>query len=67
LFIFQQRINFSDPEKAIKLSDKLAGYKRVPNKERFIATIQSITLLGNEDVYDCTVPGIHAFDANGLL
>lgn len=66
LFIFQQRINFSDPDKAIKLSDKLAGYKREPNRERFVARIKSITLLDNEDVYDCTIPGIHAFDANGL-
>ena len=66
LFVFQNRISFSDPDKAIKLADKLASYKRQPNRERFVARIKSITAVGSEDVYDCTVPGVHAFDANGL-
>ncbi|GIK55711.1 MAG: hypothetical protein HND44_13305 [Chloroflexi bacterium] len=63
---FQQRIGFSDPTKAAKLADKLAVYRRVPNRERFAAHIKSIALVGHEDVYDCTIPGVHAFDANGL-
>lgn len=66
LFMFQERIGFSDPEKAAKLADKLAAYRRQPNRERFAARIKSITPAGYETVYDCTVPGIHAFDANGL-
>lgn len=66
LFVYQQRIGFSDPEKAARLADKLAGYRRQPNRERFAARIKSITQVGSEDVYDCTIPGIHAFDANGL-
>ena len=66
LFVFQERIGFSDPEKAAKLSDKLALYQRTPNRERFTARIKQITLVGEEWVYDCTVPGKHAFDANGL-
>ncbi len=66
LFIFQERIGFSEPEKAVKLSEKLANYQRQPNRERFVTRIKSITHIGAEDVYDCTVPGVHAFDANGL-
>jgi intein/homing endonuclease len=32
----------------------------------FIATISSVTEGGNEDVYDCTIEGVHAFDGNGF-
>ena len=64
--VYQQRIGFSDPDKAAKLADKTAAYQRTPNRERFTARIKSIELIGSEDVYDCTVPGVHAFDANGL-
>jgi ribonucleotide reductase alpha subunit len=31
------------------------------------ATFKSLTLDGTEEVYDVTVPGIHAFDANGFV
>ncbi|MCA9971497.1 MAG: hypothetical protein KC425_14835 [Anaerolineales bacterium] len=64
--MFQQRIGFSDPEKAANLADKAAAYRRTPNRERFVARIKSITAVGEADVYDCTIPGVHAFDANGL-
>jgi ribonucleotide reductase alpha subunit len=66
LQVYQQRIGFSDPDKAARLADKLAQYRRQPNRERFTARIKAITLVGEEDVYDCTVPLVHAFDANGL-
>ncbi|NKQ34994.1 MAG: hypothetical protein HF973_05180 [Chloroflexi bacterium] len=64
--VFQQRVGFSDPDKAAKLADKVAQYRRTPNRERFTARIKSVTPLGYEDVYDCTIPEVHAFDANGL-
>ncbi len=66
ILVYQERIGFSDPDKAVKLSDKIAAYRRQPNRERFIARVKSITPLGHKDVYDCTVPDVHAFDANGL-
>ncbi|MDA0243682.1 MAG: ATP cone domain-containing protein [Chloroflexi bacterium] len=66
LFVFQERVGFSDPNKAAKLGDKLAGYRRIPNQERFVARIKAITPVGLAEVYDCTVPVVHAFDANGL-
>lgn len=63
---FQQRVGFSEPAKAAKLSERIAAYQRTPNRERFTARIKSITPLGYKDVYDCTIPQVHAFDANGL-
>ena len=64
--IYQERVGFSDPDKAARLSDKLGNYRKQPDRERFVARIKSITPVGRASVYDCTVPGIHAFDANGL-
>lgn len=63
---FQQRVGFSEPEKAARLADAVAAYVRTPNRERFTARIKSITPAGEEDVYDCTIPDVHAFDANAL-
>ena len=66
LHVYQERVGFSDPSKAFQLSDKLTAYRRTPNRERFTAHVKSIILIGHEDVYDCTIPDVHAFDANGL-
>ena len=66
IITFQERVGFSDPDKAARLSDKIGNYRKQPDRERFVARIKSITYIGKEDVYDCTVPGVHAFDANGL-
>ena len=65
--VFAQRVNFTDPSKSLKLKNLLQGYRRTPNRERFSATVASITAQGIEAVYDCTVPGPHAFDGNGII
>ncbi len=66
LSVFAARVGFSDSEKMEKLTGLLATYRRELNKEAFSAKIATISPLSIEDVYDCTVPGVHAFDANGL-
>nr|MBA2748007.1 ribonucleoside-triphosphate reductase, adenosylcobalamin-dependent [Tatlockia sp.] len=64
---FQKLIGFQEPKKAERLQDLLSGYKRNLNRERFSITISSIESDGQEAVYDCTVPGVARFDANGLV
>jgi hypothetical protein len=64
---FASVIGFSDPAKSARLSATIGAYRRVPNRERFTATIESIEPDGVEDVYDCSVPGPNAFDANGFV
>lgn len=64
---FAQAIGFSDPGKQGRLDDILGAYQRMPNRETFSATIESIQPDGVEDVYDCSVPGPNAFDANGFV
>ena len=64
---FQARIGFADQDKAARLAQLLQGYRRSLNRERFVAEIEAIDPVGEEDVFDATIPGLHAFDANGLL
>ena len=66
LRVFAERIGFADTDKAARLEQALAGYQRGLNRERFTATVESLTADGSEDVYDVTVADCHAFDANGL-
>jgi ribonucleoside-diphosphate reductase alpha chain len=64
---FAEVIGFQDPAKAEKLETLMGQYMRTPNRERFSVTVASISHHGVEAVYDCTVPGPHCFDANGLV
>jgi ribonucleotide reductase, class II len=66
LLVFADAIGFSDPEKQERLNNKLQGYDRAVNRERFVATVAHVAVDGVEPVYDCSVPDINAFDANGL-
>src|SRR4030067_3088500 len=49
-----------------RLNGLLSDYQRKPNAERFVATVLSLEDDGVETVYDVSVSGVHAFDANGL-
>ena len=64
---FAARVGFEDAEKAARLDSLLAGYRRRLNRERFVATVESVEPDGCEDVYDVTVDEVHAFDANGVV
>ncbi|HMD58949.1 MAG TPA: LAGLIDADG family homing endonuclease, partial [Steroidobacteraceae bacterium] len=66
LRLYAERIGFADTIKDARLRAALGGYRRELNRERFIATVCAIEPAGDEPVYDVQVPGINAFDANGL-
>jgi ribonucleoside-diphosphate reductase alpha chain len=63
---FAELIGFNDTVKRARLARLLGSYKRTLNRERFVATIESVTADGMEDVYDVQIPGINEFDANGF-
>ncbi|HYN38828.1 MAG TPA: LAGLIDADG family homing endonuclease [Rhodospirillales bacterium] len=63
---FAQRVGFTDSDRAARLTASLAGYRRAVNRERFVVTVEAIEPDGVEEVFDCRIPGINAFDANGL-
>ncbi len=64
---FSARIGFRDTVKQGRLESLLRSYARRPNRERFLATIDSVVPEGIDEVYDVQVPGANAFDANGLF
>jgi intein/homing endonuclease len=66
LQVFAEVVGFSDTAKQARLTQKLDGYVRALNRERFVVTVERIDPDGEEEVYDCSVPEVHAFDANGL-
>ena len=64
---FAERIGFADSEKAAALAARLGAYRRAVNRERFVVRVAAVKPDGEETVYDVTVPGPNAFDANGLV
>jgi ribonucleoside-diphosphate reductase alpha chain len=66
LAIYAALIGFGDSDKQVRLQAALGSYRRRLNRERFTAVVESVTAEGEAPVYDVQVPGVHAFDANGL-
>ena len=66
LSVFRDRVGFSDSAKRFRLERALQQYRRAINRERFVATVERVDADGEEAVYDVQVPGVNAFDANGL-
>jgi ribonucleoside-diphosphate reductase alpha chain len=63
---FADSVGFTDADKAQRLRALLGSYKRALNTEPFVAEVLSVDADGEEEVFDVQVPGINAFDANGL-
>jgi len=64
---FSEIIGFNEKKKKARLDRLLGSYIRRANIEGFLTTFERITSSGEEDVYDVQVPGVNAFDANGLF
>jgi len=63
---FAESIGFADTDKQTRLQNLIAAYKRRPNRERFLARVARIVPDGMDEVFDVQIPGVNAFDANGL-
>ena len=63
---FAERVGFNDTARAERLRHALGNYKRQINRPRWYATVAALEADGTETVYDVQVPGVNAFDANGL-
>ena len=63
---FAETIGFTHASKATRLKALVSAYRRQPNRERFVARVAAVEPDGSEEVFDVSVPGINAFDANGL-
>ncbi len=66
LLVFQELVDFEEPTKRARLTERLSQYSRVLYRERFADKIAAIVPDGEEEVFDVTVEYVHAFDANGI-
>jgi len=64
--LFAERVGFADTAKKTKLANALTNYRRALNRETFVATVESVSPAGEAEVFDAAIPGLNAFDANGL-
>ncbi len=64
---FAEQVGFGDTAKKSRLDELRQAYRRNPNRERFLATVEALVPEGEEEVFDVQVPGINAFDGNGLM
>ena len=64
---FSKLIGFANEAKAAKLDASMQEMSRGFYSKPMVGTIQSITQDGIEQVYDCQVPGLNAFVANGTI
>ncbi len=63
---FHRLIGFTDEFKSAALKRALVHPAVARAGERFVARVKSVEPAGSEPVYDCQIPGINSFDANGL-
>ncbi|GIK97370.1 MAG: intein-containing adenosylcobalamin-dependent ribonucleoside-diphosphate reductase [Alphaproteobacteria bacterium] len=63
---FAEQIDFADTAKSARLAAAVSSYRRRINRERFVAQVAEIVEDGEAEVFDVQVPGVNAFDANGL-
>ena len=67
LRVFKELVDFEDPAKQRRLSERLGSYQKELYREAFTDAVVSIAPDGEEEVFDVTVEHVHAFDANGML
>jgi len=65
--LFADKIGFADPDKSNKLNKVLSSYvNRGLYTEKYVAEVVCINEGQQKDVYDCHIPSVHRFDANGI-
>ena len=64
---FDKVVGFIDQAKAAKLTGGMDTMRRGFYDKPMVGVIFSVTESGTEDVYDCQVPGLNAFVANGTI
>jgi len=68
IILYRDRVGFILEAKQTKLENLLSSYgKRGPYNQRRMARFKSLTLIGEEEVFDITEPVTHSFVANGIV
>jgi ribonucleotide reductase alpha subunit len=64
---FSKIIGFNDSAKAAKLDASMTAMTKGFHTKPMVGTVRAVQAGGIEPVFDCTVPGLHAFVANGTI
>jgi ribonucleoside-diphosphate reductase alpha chain len=67
LLRFADEVGFLSRAKMDALTRTVAGYKRGPYSERFVARVEAVVPEGVEAVFDLTEPLTHSFIGNGIV
>ncbi len=68
LDVFNEVIGFANSDKSALLTKLLKSHsKRGRYNEKFVAQVKVMDFEAKMDVYDVQIPGINAFDANGII
>lgn len=65
--VFDREISFLLERQQQKLHEHVIGRKRGLATETFVATVETVTADGSEEVFDLTQPETHSFVANNLV
>jgi hypothetical protein len=63
---FAKYVPIRNTDKLEKIQTILGNYQRMPNRTNFTDTLVNKVVVGELDVYDCTVEDIHAFDNDSV-
>jgi intein/homing endonuclease len=64
---FYTKIGFFEIDKMVKLYNSFGLYKGKPRKKVFESTVLNVVYCGKQFVYDCSIPGVNCFSANGII
>ncbi|MBD5654835.1 MAG: ribonucleoside reductase class II [Candidatus Eremiobacteraeota bacterium] len=62
---YADRIDFTDKVKQARLRSLIDARQR-SYRDNGYACVSAVEPIGELPVFDCTIPGVHAFDANGI-
>lgn len=65
--LFARYIGFYEPRKAETLNRLIGSKSKASYYSKYVTKITNIEYVGEEEVFDCEVQGIHRFDANGIV
>jgi hypothetical protein len=63
---FAKYVPIKNLDKYNKIQTIVNNYQRMPNRTNFVDTLINKIIVGDLDVYDCTVEDVHAFDNDGV-
>lgn len=66
---FFDTFHILDRKKNMKFNEEIAKYTKAAysSSKLYTSKVKSIKSLAKADVYDCTIPSVHCFDANGIV